>query len=274
VIEANINAKGPFKFVLDTGAEGSILFADLTRELRLPVTGSAKMGGPDDPEGIEVDRVHIDTMSIGGVTLYDFDVDAWDAPEYMRRHLGEVHGILGISLFADGLIAFDLANERLFFERGSLSEPDGKSILKWQDVGDTLPAVSLNVAGIKINAHIDSGAPGAFSFADKFRQQIKLATEAKVVGRARTVTGEFVIRQAMVDGAVQLGKYTFDRPNVSFISILDDKGVGNIGSEILKQFVVTFDQKNRRIRWIKLGSDKPLNSHSKIRHTHSSPREE
>lgn len=271
VIEAYINGQGPFQFILDTGAEGSLLFDDLTRKLKLPVTGSAKMGGPDDPEGIEVDRVHIDTMTIGGVTLYDFDVDAWNAPEHMKRSLGDVRGILGISLFADGLITFDFSNKKLLFERGSLPEPDGKSILQWQDVGDTLPAVSLNVAGYKVNAHIDSGAPGTFSFADKFRQQFQLATEAKVIGHARTVTGEFVIRRAIVDGAVQLGEYTFDHPNVSFLSMLDDKGVGNIGSEILKQFVVTFDQKNRCIRWIKADSDKPLNSHSKIHRTHSSP---
>lgn len=39
IIEARINGQGPFRFILDTGCGGSVLFADLTDELKLPVTG-------------------------------------------------------------------------------------------------------------------------------------------------------------------------------------------------------------------------------------------
>lgn len=207
------------------------------------------MGDPSDPEAIEVDRVHIDQMQIGGVTLYDFDADSWDAPESMKRSLGNVKGILGIGLFADGLVTLDPTHKKMIVERGQLPPVDNKRVLPWVDTDNTLPAILLNISDFKLNAHIDTGSPGAFTFGEDQMKRFKLSNEPVVVGRGRTVNSEFTIKQARVDGDVRIGEYVFSNPDVQFMSMLNGKNVCNIGSSILNQFAVTYDQKNKRIRW-------------------------
>ena len=45
--QAKINGKGPFLFVLDTGAQGFVLHADLAKELGLPIVGREYDGRPE-----------------------------------------------------------------------------------------------------------------------------------------------------------------------------------------------------------------------------------
>src|SRR5262249_50234237 len=44
VVEVKINDKGPYRFILDTGAQGSVLDQGLADELKLPVVGEARVG--------------------------------------------------------------------------------------------------------------------------------------------------------------------------------------------------------------------------------------
>ena len=80
-IEAKINGKGPFLFVLDTGAHGFVINSDLAKELNLPVVGKAAMGNPSNPSAIEVDRVRIESIDLSGVSLSGVVADSWEAPK-------------------------------------------------------------------------------------------------------------------------------------------------------------------------------------------------
>ena len=79
---------------------------------------------------------------------------------------------------------------------------------------------------------------------------------------------EFVVRRAKMEGHIKIGRHVFTNPDISFMSLLDGLNVANLGSEILKQFAITYDQKNKRIRWVKADAEKTLTSRSKIRHKH------
>jgi hypothetical protein len=65
------------------------------------------------------------------------------------------------------------------------------------------------------------------------------------VGRARTVSSEFVVHGASLRGTLAIGSFRIENPKLRFNAL----PVPNIGGELLGRFAVTIDQKNRRIRF-------------------------
>jgi len=249
-IEARINGKGPFLFVLDTGAQGFLLNADLAKELKLPVVGKAAMGDPSNPSAIEVDRVRIESIDIGGVLLSGVIADSWDQPAAMNLHL-KGRGIFGVSMLSRFLVTFDYPGQKLVIENGSLSERNGENVVAWRATGDGLPTLRLTVGDVMFDAHIDSGAPGRITLPVKALKKFSYIDEPVVVGQGRTVNSSFKVWKGTLDGAVKLGTIVIDDPDLSFMSLLDETGNANIGSAFLRDFVVTLDYQNGLIRFKK-----------------------
>jgi hypothetical protein len=102
------------------------------------------------------------------------------------------------------------------------------------------------VGHTKINAHLDSGnMVGAFVLPTAFTEQLTRISEPVVAGRARSASGEMEIKQVQVKDVIRLGRHEFPEPTITFPALSD---IGNIGAKTLSQFVVTFDQKNERVR--------------------------
>lgn len=249
-IQAKINGKGPFLFVLDTGAQGFILNADLAKELELPVIGKAAMGDPSDPTAIEVDRIRIESVEIGGVLLSGVVADSWEQPASMKAHL-KGRGILGVSMLSQFLVTFDYPGSKIVIENGSLSARNGENVVAWRARDDGLPTLRLTVADATFDAHIDSGAPGTITLPENARGKFSYVDEPVVVGQGRTVNSSFKVWKAKLDGTVRLGTIIIDDPVLHFMSLLDSTGYANIGSAFLRDFIVTLDHKNGLIRFKK-----------------------
>ena len=60
----------------------------------------------------------------------------------------------------------------------------------------------------------------------------------------------YPITKARVDGPITLGGYTLVLPDVSFTDVKPGFGParGNLGYQVLRDFVVTLDSRNRLIR--------------------------
>ena len=249
IIELEINGKGPFRFVFDTGCEGMVLMDGLAEELHLPVTGKSHMGDPTDPEAIEIDRVAIDTVKIGGATFTDLKAASWDAPTHFSHGSLKTRGIIGLVVMSDFLVTFDFANGRLTLERGELPAADGRDIIDYDIRDHGIPSIPLTLGDVSLSAHIDSGSPGTITVPENLRNRLKFMSEPVIVGHARTVNSSFNVLRATLDGNASIGGHVFEQPNLALISMLNDSGNANIGSALLRQFEVTFDQKNTRVRF-------------------------
>ncbi len=75
--------------------------------------------------------------------------------------------------------------------------------------------------------------------------QLKVTGEPVVVGRGRTISGEFELRGAQLAEDVQIGGYRIQTPFVVFHPSFP---VGNVGGLVLRQLAVTFDQRNGLLR--------------------------
>ncbi len=255
-LQAKINGKGPFLFVLDTGAQGFIIYADLAKELGLPVVGKDTIGDPSDPDAIAVDRVRIESVDIDQVLLSGVTAISWDLPASMKNHI-KGRGVFGLRVLSAFLVTFDYPGSKIVIENGSLSARDGENVVEWRAKDDGLPTLKLTVGDVTFDAHIDSGAPSKLTLPENAREKFSYVDEPVVVGHGRTVNSEFKVWRGTLDGTVKLGTFIVNNPELGFVSMLDSTGYANIGTAFLRDFVVTFDHKSRLVRFKEKEKTKP-----------------
>jgi len=239
-LQVMVNGKGPFTFGIDTGTGGEALVSpQLVEQLSLPVTGEEQVGDPSGVNGRKVPVYRLDSLKVAGV---DFkNVSATQYPGTSK----DFDGILGFVLFRDYLFTLDYPNQKVTLARGSLPAADGNEIVAFT-MPDNVPLIELTIGSQKVAAHVDSRGPG-LSVPAKFADGLKFVSEPIVIGRGRTVSNEFEIKGAQLASDMQLGGYTFPKP---FLAINPLFPVGNFGAAALHHFAVTFDQKNKLVRFV------------------------
>ena len=241
-IEVMVNGQGPFLFAIDTGGQGDAR-ADTTlvEKLSLKKVGEARAGDSSGTNVRVLDLVGIDSMKIG-----EFEFKNLQAltRNYNGRGSVEIHGILGFNLFKDHLLTLDYPAKKVRIEEGSLPEANGKDIINFENPRG-IPVIEVGIGGQTVKAHIDSGnSVGGFILPTAIVEKSQLASEPRVVGTAQTVTNTFEIKEVKLKDAIRLGSFEFTEPTVSYPAPSNT----NIGASVLRDFVLTFDQKNKRVK--------------------------
>ena len=246
VIEVNVNGKGKFLFAIDTGAQG-LARADssLVERLQLKPINQGVVGDGSGRNSRKVDIIQFETLAVGNLKFRNIQALTRNyntVPSYLK-----IDGILGFDLFANHLLTLDYPNKRVRIERGELSKPDGKEILSYVNpLG--IPIIELSIGGIKLAAAIDSGASDSISFPQALINILPHASEPKVAGRVRTVTNEYEVKEVRLKNTLFMGSSEFSEPTIIFSEFQDEI---YLGGKLLHEFTITFDQKNRRVRFIR-----------------------
>ena len=255
VIAVKVDGQGPFRFAVDTGGEGQArAAASLVARLGLPVVGEAlgvdgSRGGTARPMPV----VRLGTLEIGGLTFRDVTAPSRDYNLGGQRPGGPIDGILGFGLFAGHLLTIDYPAGRLRVETGSLGPVDGKEVLPIT-VDRGVPVLRLELGGRQVDADVDTGSMGGLQLPAALASTLPLAAPPVPFALARTVSRELVLSQARFKGTVQLGRHALASPLVAFTEGFDH---ANLGSELLRHFALTFDQKGSRMRLVRAG-DAPI----------------
>ncbi len=259
-VEVKINGQGPFLFAIDTGAaiQLALTSSRIVERLNLKSSGQMSVGDPSGKNALTADIFQVDSVAIGEVRFSNLRATRFDLPKRTGETdpSAKIDGILGFPLFSDYLLTLDYVAGRVRLERGSLPAPDGAEILSFNIV-QGLPQLEIDVAGTKMKAHIDSGnIRGAIGLPSAMIDQLPLAAEPTVAGKARTVNNEFELKAAPLKGSLKIGKHEFPQPRIIFTEMT--RSTANIGDGILRQFAVTFDQKNRRVRFVRKAAAEPI----------------
>src|SRR4051812_9140550 len=243
-VEVMVNGQGPFIFGFDTGAQADPrIDVSLVEKLKLKSTGQVQATDPSRRNFQASETYKVDSIAVGSLRLTDVTVigrNFQNSPRPLK-----VDGVLGLNAFADYLVTLDFPAGKLRFEKGELPKSDGADILDYKnDAG--IVVVELSVGDQKIKARLDTGnAIGAFVLPTAFAEKLTFAGEPRVIGRARSATGEMEIKQVEIKDAIKLGRHEFPGATIVFPALGD---LGNVGLKALNQFVITFDQKNERLR--------------------------
>lgn len=226
------------KLAFDTGAPGPLRLTDsVASGLGLSKIGEARASDPSGRNPIILPIYSLASAKIGGLEIRDWD--ATGSPPRAGK-LAAFDGIIGLSAFHGFVVTLDYASSQLEIRRGSLPPADGKTIFKYQ--GDPIPNLPLTIDGKTMNAHLDTGnSAGPVIVPEQFAKALANYNQAKVVGRARTVSNEMVLSAFDVAVAPSVGAVTLNTRQVVFPSVA---GLANIGSKALKGMVVRIDPAN------------------------------
>ncbi len=227
LVNVSINGKGPYRFLLDTGANVTLLQMRVADELRLPVLR------PGDSSKL----LAVNTFKIGGAVFEGLVVGArsWDE---------NIDGVIGFNLFADCLFTMDYPKQRLSIRKGALPNANGKDILTY-GLDRRNPTLDIPIGGKPMTFLIDTGASqtmvvpetaaAKFAFVDGLRPGPAMSTF--VIAKSNARVGRY-------RGNFSLGIHIITNPTVY---VWADE-IPLIGSALLKDFVLTFDQKNQRVK--------------------------
>jgi hypothetical protein len=250
LVDVRINDQGPYSFVFDTGAGISVISESVGRELSLsPAAGvqARSPGGGAAPPTI----VMVNTLGVGTATLGGLMAAVMPLEELLKGD-GAPRGVLSASSFRGCLVVLDYPGKRITIKPGALEAADSKTIFEYGE-DQALPLVPVRIAGHDTYVHLDTGSVYTLTLPRHFLAELPLKTQPKDAGMARLLTGTSPVSTAAVDGPIQLGQYPLDLREVRFsdMRLGGEVGPGNIGSEVLKDFVVTLDSKNRRVRLVR-----------------------
>ncbi|WP_234974618.1 aspartyl protease family protein [Tenacibaculum agarivorans] len=271
VIPLEINGK-ELSFILDTGVNKTILF-NLTKTDSLALKNIKKIqltglgsGQPVDALLSKNNRFKVNNLINNNEDLYVILDDTFN----MSHRMGiTIHGIIGFDLLNDVIIKIDYRNKELTFYNPQkyklkkcrkCEEFDLEFYRRKPYIEAYAQLDTVSNEKIKTKLLIDSGGSDALWLFEGTHKVIKTPKkhfkDILGMGISGTVYGN---RSKIPE--IKLGKYTIEKPTVSFLDTLATVNArkfktrnGSIGGNILKRFKVWLDYSNRKAIFKKTGS--------------------
>jgi Aspartyl protease len=241
LVHVKIDGQGPFAFVIDTGTScEAIVSPRLVKRLGLSATGRKSITDLGGHGTHSLATVDFRTLSLAGSDFRSVRAVVTDLPD------GDsvLDGILGFGLFANQLLTLDYPRHRLTLEDGTLAGTNTDGVVQMR-MFNGIPVVEIDVAGAKADAGIDSGGRG-LSIPDSLISKVRFASSIDTVALGRTQVSSFALRGAVLDGAVELAGFRFERP---WLEVNPVFSIANLGSGAMQDFIVTFDQRSKLVRF-------------------------
>lgn len=246
-----INGQGPFRVLLDTGAEvGAVLDPRVVRTLGLPDKGSITVRGAAGETKTGVRVRHVQSLVLGDGEFRDVRVWELDLSELERIAGTRFDGLLGLPLFSDCLLTINYPDRRVRIERGALPDPDGRETLPL-DPERATPVVRFTFGSVRIAALIDSGGIFDFQIPPDVVQGLAFSHGPVDGYLTRTFFATHRRRMGRLSGDVVLGQHVFERPIVDVSG--DDRA--RMGAQALAPFTVTFDRRRHAVRFTRVTTD-------------------
>jgi len=232
-----------YVFIVDTGAGVNVIDGAIAESLGYEVVGEIQIGAPGGPQ-VPGDIVRAPFARIGGAEI--------ERPEFVTMDLvefsgGTTQGVLGLGLFREHLLTYDYGRNEIRITRTALSA-DQPGVMPYSDDGGYI-SVEMEVAGTTLATHVDTGSMVGFTLPIEMKESLTLKPSGLGTAKARVVGGDRDVQFGQLDGDIVLAGSRYEDPNVGFMD--PSPGYGNVGSRVLGDFVVSIDQKNKRIRFQK-----------------------
>lgn len=254
-----LDGQGPFNFVVDTGADRTVISESLAARLNMPSGPNVLVHGIAG--SIPAPTRVAATMSFGKTQLRRIVL-----PVLSGGHLG-ADGLLGVDALKGRTVFMD-------FRRGTLSvqapisrtmrarAPD-ETVVSASTAFGRLTVVDTRVDGVRTTAFMDSGGGvtiGNFALAAAIRRRIR-ATDPDAGVRLVSVTGQAVTGFARMVRAIDIDAIRLTQIPMAFcdLPIFDRWGLRNrptmlVGVDVMRMFSrVELDFSNRAVLF-KVGS--------------------
>ncbi len=244
VVDVYLGDKGPYLFQVDTYASiDACLDDDLAEELGFPVVGTTL--NSDGRNTSTRNLVSIPELRLGDAVFKNARTLVDDYDWIGTRNGRKVDGLLGFTLFRELVLGFDYPESRLVLSKGSVTEKSSYSLPFKAPSGS--PDIVVEVEGLSLEVGIDTGFGGTLALHTSDAEDLPLDAKLKVVGQSRSAYSTYDIYGARLTKPVTLAAHALNRMNVTF---MEGSARRLLGYGILKDFVVSFDQRTRRVSFV------------------------
>ena len=191
-----IGGRGPFRFIIDTGAERTVISRELAARLALDPSRNVRLAGVVDVR--EVPTVIIPQLDVGRRSLTDVQ-----APALHAAHIG-ADGMLGVDSLRNQRVVFDFDRQEMRLSRSVAQDdrwPQDTIVVTAQTRLGRMVLADATVDGERVRAIVDTGS------------EITVGNEAlrrRLIGRGR-VDPNLSMEITSVTGARALLNYTVTR---------------------------------------------------------------
>jgi predicted aspartyl protease len=250
-VEVLVNGRGPYRFIVDSGADSSAVGLRIARDLQLPLGTPAILNGMTARN--VVDRVKVAALTLGPTTVRNLEL-----PALREIDLGG-DGLLGIDALVQQRLMMDFEKRVIKVEDARIPPkfyPDEIVITARRQRGQLI-LTEVRAAGLRLDAVIDTGSEitiGNLALRDRLirRNRDKFQTVTAI-----GVTGVPVKLQLAIIGELQLGPVTLRDVPMAFADVppfklfgLSDEPALLLGTDILETFRrVSLDFRARKVRF-------------------------
>ncbi len=252
-VDVAVNGQGPFRFLVDSGADRSVIGAGLAARLGLPPGDPVQlqsMAGATRVETVVIDRLRLGNTNVGPIA----------APALSEAFIG-AQGLLGIDALSEQRLMVDFDAKRVTIE-----DPRRPEVIRADEIVVTahrrrgqLILTQADVNGTPIYAVIDTGAELTMG---------NLALQARIFRGRRappsqpitlvSVTGQTIVANLVVMPIVMIGKIELRGVPVAFADAppfklfgLDRQPAMLLGTDVLQSFRrVALDFRGRKVRFV------------------------
>jgi len=162
----HINGQGPFRFIIDTGANRSVLSSALATQLGLAPSGEGVVHSIDSEATATL--VNLDSLAFGDLRLSHGDTPILDGPM-----LADQHGLLGVDGMAGRLLHIDFTKHcvEIYESPAQLPMKGWLSVPARMRFG-TMLTVEGEIQGVKVNVLIDTGSDVSLAN-ERFREALR-----------------------------------------------------------------------------------------------------
>lgn len=258
LLEIDVNSAGPFTVLLDTGGNPSLF--DLKSALDAGLTVDTTRFG--EAEGAGSEQVRIYALELSGVEIGDrgvgpIDAVAMDLSRISDRLGRQLHGVLGYSFLRDRIVQIDYPRRRLRVAAEGSSDPTtvgpsrgGQSLEIALILDGSDPILSdFMVNGSPLSVTLDTGSSLVLELygADAAESVGLHASEGDSVS-VHGARGEDW-RSVTVADSLRLGPFLVRDAEVAVVHVGEEQEQdGNLGNGFLRDFVLTLDYVNGRLR--------------------------
>jgi len=250
-VEVGVNGTGPYRFVVDSGADTSVIGERLAKALKLPAGEPAMLHGITESRRVE--RVQVDSLQLGSTEVRDLEL-----PRLDDYHVGAA-GMIGLDALVEQRMVLDFDQRKITIDDGSRPMPrmDGEIVVTARLKRGQLILTQVRANGLSLNAVIDTGSEITIGNMALHR---KIARNKKVVMQQvelMGVTGAAIKVDIAIVPELRLGSVVLTDVPIAFADVapftafgLQDQPSLLLGTDLMENFRrISLDFHNRKVRF-------------------------
>ena len=251
-VDTHVNGRGPYRFVVDSGADTSVVGLRIAHDLALPLGRPAILNGTTDRS--IVDRVKVDQLALGRSAITDLEL-----PALREQDLGG-EGMVGIDALVNQRLMMDFEKKIIKIEDARLPEhfDPGAIVITARRRHGQLILTQVRAAGLSLDAVIDTGSEVSIGNVALRNKLIRGNRDKFWTVEATGVTGVTKTMQMALIGELKIGPITLHNVPIAFGDVPPFEVFGLskqpsllLGTDLLGTFRrVSLDFRARKVRFL------------------------